>query len=179
MTRVPKPLLNSRGVKLLVRLGLAASGLVFLLAVVSVILIHRNRQHESEARAIIDESMWAEQKGARSGLSAWPPPLKYNYDTDGSSEFVDHGWRHVEPPLHWNNGHPDEVGTNWNGVERVYDPAGTLRRESFILHSTKFGRTTFWDEHGRIAARGLFRDGDPVGRWLVWDDSVLPYIVDF
>jgi hypothetical protein len=121
---------------------------------------------------------WAEDEGRPSGL-ALMPDLQYNYGTDGSSEYVDLGWRHVEPPLHWNVGHPDRVWTDWNGLERAYDPRGTLRRESFVLHSQKFGRTTYWDEHGHIAARGLYWKGVPIGRWLVWDDSVLPYLVEF
>lgn len=105
--------------------------------------------------------------------------LSLQYNPDGTSEYLDGGWQHVEPPLHWNEGHPNEVWTNWTGVERVYDAHGLLRRESFVLHSRKWGRTTYWNDDGSLAARGNYREDLPLGRWFVWDGSILPYVLEF
>jgi hypothetical protein len=174
MVRAPKPFISLRPRTCIVRIGVGLSALVCLTAILVLIYERRNREHSAECKRLYFQCECAELLH-EVGLNSHE--LKYN--ADGTSEYLESGWRHVEPPLHWNDGHPNKVWTDWTGEERVYDPDGVLRRTSLLMHSRKNGLSRHWDEKGHLVARGNFIDGTPIGKWLVWDQSVIPYVVEW
>src|SRR3954462_12825390 len=104
MARAPKPFFSPRVWAFLVRLGIGLSCAVFLSTILFVIYLRRSHEHRRESERIISECRMADEGYPSGGYR-----LHLEYNSDGTSEYVVGGWRHVEPPLHWNDGHPNEI----------------------------------------------------------------------
>jgi hypothetical protein len=156
---VPEPL-----VRWTVRICLALSCILILL---TALIFARGIHRADEVRHLVSDYHDAEWEGMFSGKYAAVEFVR-GIENGIRTETWPNGWKRVYPDGEWWKG---------NTRVRVYDPKGTLRRESALVLGETDGPTTLWNESGRLLGRGHMVGHRAVGVWFMWNRSFVPYAV--